>query len=89
MTLCHYMMTLLLYNDRSLQMELSDILPEYYDEDDDIIMPSSPKGESIYIYCMIKDILQNPKNCGKKISILKRQFLFYKKYRNCKLNSSF
>lgn len=50
---------------------------EYFDEQNDIIIPDSIFGELIYNKCIIADICKNPNNRKYKWLLLRRQIRFF------------
>lgn len=49
----------------------------YFDKNDDIILPDNIFLEIIYILIVIKNILKNPKNRNFEINNLKKQIRFF------------
>ena len=57
---------------------------EFYDSEDDIILPDTILGELYYIYCNLEDIILNRCDRKKEWFNLKRQIKIYIKWRNNK-----
>lgn len=57
---------------------------EYYDSEDDIILPDTILGELYYIYCNLEDIILNRCDRKKEWFKLKRQIKIYIKWRKNK-----
>ena len=57
---------------------------EFYDSEDDIILPDTILGELYYIYCNLEDIILNRCDRKKEWFNLKRQIKIYIKWRKNK-----
>ncbi|MBR1619706.1 hypothetical protein IJ674_10800 [bacterium] len=57
---------------------------EFYDSEDDIILPDTILGELYYIYCNLEDIILNRCDRKKEWFNLKRQIRIYIKWRRNK-----
>lgn len=63
-----------------------EYLDENFDEEEYIIVPETFWGELVYIYFILKDMLQTRKDIPNKYRLLKRQFKFFKRWQSLKYN---
>lgn len=58
--------------------------PEDFDEEDDVILPDTYFGELIYIFYILRDIIQNSDNRKLKFDYLLRQIRIHKRWMQVK-----
>jgi len=63
-----------------------EYMDENFDEKEFVIVPETFWGELVYIFYIVRDMLQTKKNIKRKTLMLKRQICFFKRWQCLKYN---